>query len=239
MDSITTEETTPVMSHKKAHAQPTSKALPRTYIVGLIIGILIFIPSLLIAHAHQLTGWQATLFHDINNLPNGGEKPALWITEGLGAGYPIAVCVIIPALFKRFRLAWRFFVTVGGTGVIMEIAKFIAKEPRPVALLHGHLHERAIETGLNSFPSGHAAVATAMALTVWLILPRRWRWVSIVWILVVGFSRVYLGVHQVNDIVGGFAIGLIAVCVVRLLPASLATKLHLYHDRDTLLEPGF
>lgn len=213
---------------------------PVSYIVGLIIGILIFIPSLLTAHAHQLTGFQARLFHDINNLPGGHGYTtlALWVTEGLGAGYPIAVCVLVPMLFKRFRLAWRFFFTVGGTGAVMEIAKHIAKEPRPVVLLHGHLHARAFEGGLTSYPSGHQAVATAMALTLWFILPRRWRWVSILWILLVGFSRVYLGVHSVNDIVGGFAIGLMAVCVVRLLPPAIGKPLHL-DEEDKLLEPGF
>lgn len=212
---------------------------PRSYIVALIIGVLIFIPSLIIATQHHLSGWQASLFHAINNLPNGADRAALWITEGLGAGYPIAACIVIPALFKRFRLSWRFFVTVGGTGVIMEIAKAIAKEPRPMALLHGQLHERAVETGLNSYPSGHEAVATAMALTLWLILPRRWRWLSLLWIVVVGVSRVYLGVHQPNDIIGGFAIGLIAISVVRLLPPQLARWLHLSHYSTTLLEPGF
>lgn len=223
--------------------RPTAKdhntePYPRAYIAGLIIGVVLFIPSLLIAHAHQLPGVQRSIFYDLNNLPNYFRLPALWVTEGLGAGYPIAVCIIVPALFKRWRLAWRFFVTVGGTGVVMELAKIIAKEPRPYVLLHGHLHQRAIETGLNSFPSGHEAVATAMALTLWLILPRAWRWLSVFWILIVGVSRLYLGVHAPVDIIGGFAIGLMAVCVVRLLPPPLAKWLHLDNDKP-LLEPGF
>lgn len=214
------------------------EAYPTSYIVGFVIGLVLFVVTLVMAHAHQLNGWQARLFYDFDNLPNGFTKPALWVTEGLGAGYPIALCILIPLLFKRFRLAWRFLFTVGGTGVVMEAAKLITKEPRPYVLLHNHLHVRASELGLNSFPSGHVAVATAMALTLWLILPRAWRWVSVLWIVVVAVSRLYLGVHQPIDIVGGFAIGLMAVCFVRLLPESIAKPLHL-DDEAALLDRGW
>lgn len=226
-------------SEKNTKPVSTGSDYPASYIAGLIIGILLFIPALYIASKHSLTGFQLSLFRDLNNLSNSFKDPALILTEGLGAGYPIAVCVLVPLLFKRYRLAWRFLVTVGGAGVIMEIAKKIAQEPRPAALLHGHLHVRAVETGLTSFPSGHETVATAMALTLWIILPRRWRWLSILWIVIVAVSRVYLGDHTPNDIVGGFAIGLIAVCVVRLLPAKLAKTFRLDDDRDSLLDTGF
>lgn len=200
------------------------------YIFGLVLGILVFLPCLLIARKHQLTGFQARLFYDFNNLPGWYTTPARWITEALGAGYPIALCVLIPLLYKRYYLAWRFFVAAAATGVIMEAAKMIAKEPRPAALLHGHLHVRAVETGLNSFPSGHAAIATALALTLWLILPRTWRWLPIAWILIVDFSRLYLGVHTVVDVIGGTAIGLAVVCALQLLPKVIAKPFRLENE---------
>jgi membrane-associated phospholipid phosphatase len=208
------------------------------YILGAVLGIILFLPSLYIARKHQLTGLEARIFYDFNNLSGAYTKPALWLTEAFGSAYPIAICIVVPLIFKRFRLAWRFFVTVGVTGVVMEIAKIIAKEPRPAALLHGHLNIRAVETGLNSFPSGHVAVATAMALTLWLILPRTLRWVSIFWIVFVGLSRMYLGVHTATDVIGGFAIGLAVVCIIQLLPKSISKPLHLNND-EPLLKKGF
>lgn len=203
-----------------------SEKYPKTYIVGLILALFIFIFSLIVSRSHSVSGFQLNLFHDVNNWPDSLKTPAVWLTQSL-AIYAIPVVIIVPAIWRYWRLAWRFFVTIGAAGVLTEIAKQLVHEPRPVAMLHGNAHFRVIENGLNGFPSAHEAVATAMALTLWLILPRSWRWLSLVWIIVVGLSRLYLGVHTPDDILGGFALGLLAVCVVRLLPPALARPLRL------------
>ncbi len=219
-------------TYEKKNQNPKS-GVNRWYVAGLVIGLILFIPAMAISLTHRLTGFEATIFHDINNWPNYLKTPALIITEGLGAGYPIAALILIPAILKYYRFAWRVFITVGGAGVVGEIFKYIVKEPRPVLLLNGHLHQRAIETGLNSFPSGHQVVATAMAMVVWMILPKLWRWLPVLWIVLVAVSRVYLGVHTPLDVIGGFAIGLMAVSFVQLLPYSIAKPLRL--DNETPL----
>jgi membrane-associated phospholipid phosphatase len=231
-------EKTPSQEKQSSNEMHSTISYPLSYVAGLVIGLILLATTLAIAHQHQISGLQARIFYDLNNLSDVFRVPALIITEGLGAGYPIAVCILIPLFLGRFRLAWLFFVTVGLTGIAMEIVKKVAKEPRPIVLLHGHLHQRAQEVGLTSFPSGHVAVATAMALTLWLILPSKWRWLSIAWISVVAVSRIYLGVHSLNDVVGGFAIGLAVVCFVRLLPAKISTPLHLNNEKS-LLSRGF
>lgn len=209
--------------HKKS--TETSKT---GLIVGLVISLVLLGGSALLAHKHELTGLQARIFYDFNNPDLGSHftTAAKWITEGLGSAIPIAICVVVPLLFKNVRLAWRFLVTAGGAFVLSYIVKKIVNEPRPIAMLHGHLHQRVIETG-PGFPSGHETAATALALTLWFILPAKWRWVSIVWMALVAWSRLYLGVHTPADIVGGFACGLLAVCVVRLLPKVIAVPLRL------------
>ena len=195
--------------------------------IAFFTGLALLIISMLVAGGSTLTGWQANLFHAINNEPDSLRTPALWITEALGAAYPIILCVLIPLFFKKYRLSWRFFFTTGGAIVAGFAVKYIVNEPRPAAMLHaGNLHVRAIETG-PGFPSGHMLAATALALTLWFILPKAWRWVSVLWILAVAWSRLYLGVHTPADIISGFAIGLMAVCFVRLLPPKLAKPLRL------------
>lgn len=204
------------------------------YMIGMVIGLLLLLPTAVIAHTHRLGGFQARIFYDIDNLnlPGGYVTVARWLTEALGAGYAIAACVLVPLLFKRFRLAWRFFFTAGGATAVFYVIKKLIDEPRPIIMLHGHLQQRVMETG-PGFPSGHETAATALALTLWAILPAKWRWLPVVWILAVGISRLYLGVHTPGDIIGGFAVGLMAVCFVRLLPGKIAKPLRL--DSETPL----
>lgn len=195
---------------------------------SFMTGFVLLVLSAIMAHTHRLDGWQARLFYDFDNLhlPQSFTTVARYATEALGAAYPIAACVVVSLLVKRYRLAWRFFFTAGGATVAFYVIKKIIGEPRPITMLHGQLHQRVVETG-PGFPSGHETAATALALTLWFVLPPKWRWLSVVWILAVAFSRLYLGVHTPADIVGGFAVGLMVVCFVRLLPSSIASPLRL------------
>lgn len=196
--------------------------------VSFGVGFVLLVLTAVVAHTHRLDGWQARLFYDFDNLylPQGFTTVARYATEALGAAYPIAICVGVPLLFKKYWLAWRFFFTAGGATAAFYVIKKIINEPRPITMLHGQLHQRVVETG-PGFPSGHETAATALALTLWFVLSPKWRWLSIAWILAVAFSRLYLGVHTPADIVGGFAVGLMAVCFVRLLPKSIAALLRL------------
>ncbi len=217
--------------HNKKSINKNYNNYPTNAIVWLIIGLILFIPAAYISHKNNLSGFEARIFHDINNLPNS-LRTLFLVTSDTLVYVAILICIIVPLLLKKYRLAWRFFFVIGGAGVVMEIIKRIIKEPRPIILLHGQLHARTVEKGF-SFPSGHETVATVMALTLALILPRKWQFVVVLWILIVGFSRIYLGAHTPLDIIGGFALGLIAVNVVRLLPNKIAKKLRL--DLETPL----
>ena len=219
------------ISHPQPHPQSHQS---NPYLIGLAIGVALLVITLLNARTHEFSGWQLGLFRAVNNLPNGLQTPALLVTEALGAAYPILLCVAIAASYRRFLLAWRFVVVGAGAIIGLEAGKIIAKEPRPDVLLHHQLHLRADEPGLTSYPSGHMAVATALSLVMWAVLPAKWRWLAPAWIIVMALSRLYLGVHTPNDLVGGFAIGLIVVCIVWLLPKSIAKPLKLDNDKPLL-----
>jgi membrane-associated phospholipid phosphatase len=76
-----------------------------------------------------------------------------------------------------------------------------------------HLHLVTINDFFG-FPSGDTQMATVFWLTLFLYLSRSsWRYVCLMPLMAVGVSRVYLGVHTVVDVMGGFATGVFLVLV--------------------------
>jgi undecaprenyl-diphosphatase len=107
------------------------------------------------------------------------------------------------------RSAVRLGVAAGGTQILSEIIKAGLRSPRP------EIVERLDQALGFSHPSGHAAVSTAFYLTLAMILSRRLgpksrRAIGLTFgilILLIGFSRVYLGVHYPSDVLSGFLLG--------------------------------
>jgi membrane-associated phospholipid phosphatase len=57
-----------------------------------------------------------------------------------------------------------------------------------------------------SFPSNHAANNMAIAVVLGFMVPR-WRPWFLMWALLIGLSRIYVGVHYPMDVLGGFLVG--------------------------------
>lgn len=124
-----------------------------------------------------------------------------------------ATLAIILILFIRNRK--KFIVPFAGVVIGAEIVTFLGKlwfnRPRPLlAVFH--------ETDF-SFPSGHATIAVAFYgyLAYILIKSLKGRYQRVIIILTVlmvgliGFSRLYLGVHYVSDVLAGYLVGALAL----------------------------
>ncbi len=67
------------------------------------------------------------------------------------------------------------------------------------------------ETDPNSFPSGHTCAAFAVAGVWFRTLPKRWmRVTGMVMAVLMGLSRLYVGVHFPSDVLAGAVVGLLA-----------------------------
>ena len=63
-----------------------------------------------------------------------------------------------------------------------------------------------------SFPSGHGATAVSLFGSIAMELRKRWMWtLAIVMPLLIGFSRIAVGVHYPTDVLAGWAVGLAAI----------------------------
>lgn len=71
----------------------------------------------------------------------------------------------------------------------------------------------------DSFPSGHSLYAAALAALLCLLLQRHRQSflcfaLAAVWLVLIGLSRLYLGVHFVSDVLAGWALGLIWIALL-------------------------
>ena len=123
---------------------------------------------------------------------------------------------IILAYRHRFAELIGLLISVGGTGAAVFLLKDLVARARPEALYQAYQ-----ESGF-SFPSGHAAFSLALygfcIYLLWREIPmHKWAGSGIAilnaLILAIGFSRSYLGVHYVSDVIGGYVIGLIFLWV--------------------------
>jgi undecaprenyl-diphosphatase len=132
---------------------------------------------------------------------NSGKTVVWFVVTALVAGW---------LLWRRLRrLAIFVVVTVAGSSLLNTLVKLAVHRARP------HLSDPVAVAAGKSFPSGHAQAAIVgygMLLAVFLpIISRRWRAVAIavaaLLVLLIGFSRIALGVHYLSDVIAAYLIG--------------------------------
>jgi len=112
--------------------------------------------------------------------------------------------VLVLTLLRRFREATFAAVALGGAALLNVAAKHSFARDRPA------LWESISPESTFSFPSAHAmGSATLACVLIALAWGTRWRWPVVVlaggFVVAVGLSRVYLGVHFPSDILAGWA----------------------------------
>lgn len=94
-------------------------------------------------------------------------------------------------------------------GILVELIRFFYEHPRPFAALQIEPVLRTIDSPLNSFPSGHAAIFFALAAMLFYF-DRRWSGWYFALALINGFARIAAGVHWPYDIIAGAAVGIVS-----------------------------
>jgi undecaprenyl-diphosphatase len=134
----------------------------------------------------------------------------------LGAGTVVWLVVIVASVFLwTSRHRWSvllLWVSIIGSGLINTVMKMFFERPRPQLFPW-----RVPYAGLSSFPSGHSMTSMVCYATLAFLIARlvdskflrRFTFaLAGVIVLLIGLSRMYLGVHYPTDVLAGFAMGL-------------------------------
>jgi undecaprenyl-diphosphatase len=131
----------------------------------------------------------------------------------IGSGVVITIIVVLMMLFFYFVLKHRselvlFAGVLIGSALLNVLLKLVFHRARPIL-------NRIIDENGYSFPSGHSMAAFTLygilTFLLWRHLPSYWsRSLLIIcsafMIIMIGISRIYLGVHYPSDVLGGFLI---------------------------------
>lgn len=173
-----------------------------------------------------LFGWlardvaaQATIPFDVgaSEALHGLASPALdavvRVLTVLGL-FPVLGLMILAASVPLARRGRRreialLVVALAGAVLLHYALKAAFNRPRPVL-------PWAEQDSTAAFPSGHAmdslVAYLALACVIWQVWGARWGRIALVvtvpLVLLIGFSRVYLGLHFVSDVIGGYVAGL-------------------------------
>lgn len=180
------------------------QALRITPTYHLIAAAALLIATVLVSRGESLHDWEVAVFQFIYGLPNKLLPLFLVITQ-FGSVYVLAVLLLIYLFRRRYHVVLRMLMTGLLAYLMAGFVKYAWGRPRPDGLLDGVTNLDYVQGP--GFPSGHTALAAAVAFTLGHYLPKKYRWIVPVWIVGVGTSRLYLGVHAPLDIIGGFAIG--------------------------------
>ena len=143
--------------------------------------------------------------------------------------YQSAIITILLVTFlyfkKHYREALFLAITMTTCGLAMPLLKNIFSRERPNFY-------RLIEISGYSFPSGHTTSATTMYLTLAIILLSIMKKlnkyfvfsIAVLGIVIIGSSRIYLGVHYPTDVMAGICLGISIVSTVYCLYYSNSSE---------------
>jgi undecaprenyl-diphosphatase len=179
--------------------------------------------------------WLIAVLRDASD-PGSPLGPA-WLRKtmvdltALGGGPFLALLTVAAAGFlaaaRKWGMAAFVVLAIAGGGLAANVLKWIFVRARPDLVPH------LVSVDSASFPSAHAMNSAVTFLTLGVLLSRSLEdrrlkaylmGVAVLLTLIVGFSRVYLGVHWPTDVIAGWAVGAAWAILCSLLAAWLQRR---------------
>lgn len=181
---------------------------------GLIFGAL----AINLQNHGSLLQWDASLANLLHAQALKGPpyaKPLMIASFYLGREVTVVMAVLLGGYYflKRYwREFWMVALGSGGAGALWFYLSGLFARPRPVfpSPIWIQLHS-------GSFPSGHTLTAVvSYGFLAYMLVSQTtspfWKWcfalLAVAMMLLIGYSRLYLGDHYLTDVLAGYALGL-------------------------------
>ena len=134
-------------------------------------------------------------------------------------------CILIVAVFIYFKSLRKAGILMG-ISLLLEfllnnlIIKNLFARIRPYEMIDG-LILLVGKAPDYSFPSGHTGSAFALAVVIFMVMDRKYGIIALILASLMGFSRLYVGIHYPSDVLGGVILGVVtSVIAVKCFPDS-------------------
>lgn len=180
-------------------------------LVGLILPLAIFATFAFLVNEQGVPAFDESLLLALHGMHTSALDRFVVVISHAGYLYfvvPFDITFTLWLAWRRhIREAQFTAIALGGSALLNLALKPLFARERPA------LWESIAPEHNFSFPSGHAMGSMSLAcVLVLLAWPTRWRWPVIAtmaaFVLLVGLSRPYLGVHYPSDILAGWAVAI-------------------------------
>jgi len=136
-----------------------------------------------------------------SSIPNNFEVKNILNSTFQWGAFVTVVITLMFILYKKYKTIPLIWISLLLSSLIAWLLKVIVKRPRPFT----GITEIILKEGY-SFPSGHATVAFAALPFLEESFPR-FKWIWLIFIVIIVLLRVYSGIHYLSDVVFGAFLG--------------------------------